>query len=309
MAISTRGRRAVTLGLLVVPALLAFGGCSLNQLVANKVGDAVSQGGTSFSSDDDPELVQAAAPFSLKLMESLLAENPDHKGLLLAAARGFTQYSYAFVQQEADETETRDAAAARTMRLRARGLYRRARDYGLRALEAAHPGFRDRFETDPRQALARLGRGDSSRLYWTTVAWAAVISLSKDSARAIADLRQVDLMVERLQELDLDMDYGALHAFLISYEMGRPGTRNPAERARLHFERAVRLSASQNAGPFVAFAESVCVASQNRREFVTTLERAAAVDPSARPEWRLENTIMQRRARWLLTRVDDLFVE
>src|SRR5262249_43198292 len=146
----------------------------------------------------------------------LLAENPDHRGLLLAAARGFTQYSYAFVQEEADEAEARDAAAAHALRLRARGLYQRARNYGLRALEAAHPGFRARLEADPRAALARLGRDGSPALYWTTVASAAAISLSKDSASAIAELRPLDFMVGRLRELDPDMDYGALHSFLIS---------------------------------------------------------------------------------------------
>ena len=33
----------------------------------------IAQGGSAFSGDDDPELVRAAAPFSLKLIESLLA--------------------------------------------------------------------------------------------------------------------------------------------------------------------------------------------------------------------------------------------
>ena len=32
-------------------------------------------------------------------------------------------------------------------------------------------------------------------------------------------------------------------------------------------------------------------------------------DPAARPEWRLENRILQRRARWLLTQADQLFLE
>jgi predicted anti-sigma-YlaC factor YlaD len=295
--------------LLVFPALLALGGCSLGQLAASRVGDAIAQGGTSFARDDDPELIRAAAPFSLKLMESLLAETPEHRGLLLAAARGFTQYAYAFVQQDADEAEARDAAAALALRLRARRLYARARDYGLRALEAAHPGFGVRLEAEPARALAGLTREDAERLYWTTVSWAAVISLSKDSANAIAGLRPLDLMVARLQELDPDMDHGALQAFLISYEMSRPGARHREEAARFHFERALRLSGSQSAGPYVAWAESVCVATQNRREFVATLERAAAIDPGARPEWRLENTAMQRRARWLLGQVDELFLE
>ena len=34
------------------------------------------------------------------------------------------------------------------------------------------------------------------------------------------------------------------------------------------------------------------------------LKRALAVDPDARPEWRLSNLVSQRRARWLLGRED-----
>jgi len=259
--------------------------------------------------DAHPELIRAAAPFSLKLMESILAEAPRHAGLLTAASSGFTQYSFAFIHLDADEVEGRDVAAARAMRNRARALYYRARDYGLRALEVQHPGFRAQLEMDATPALARLSRNDSMPLYWTTVAWTAAISLSKDSPSAISGLRVVNLMVERLRELDLDMDHGTLHAFLISYEMGRPGARNPEAQARLHFEQAVRLSAGQKAGPYVAYAESVCIVLQNRREFVAMLERAIDIDPAMRPEWRLENAVMQRRARWLLTQADQFFLD
>ena len=37
--------------------------------------------------------------------------------------------------------------------------------------------------------------------------------------------------------------------------------------------------------------------------------RDVRASTAARPEWRLENLLMQRRARWLLARVDELFVE
>jgi predicted anti-sigma-YlaC factor YlaD len=112
-------------------------------------------------------------------MESLLAENPRHEGLLLASASGFTQYAYAFVQQDADEMEEKDFAAAEEMKARARRLYLRARNYGLRGLELRHRGFEKALRADPKQAVAAAKIGDVPLLYWTAVSWAAAISLSK----------------------------------------------------------------------------------------------------------------------------------
>ncbi|MFN3409866.1 MAG: TRAP transporter TatT component family protein, partial [Limisphaerales bacterium] len=120
--------------LLALLALL-LPACSVKRLAVNKLGDALAGGGTTFASDDDPELVKQAVPFSLKLMESLLAESPKHRGLLFATASGFTQYGFAFVQQDADELEDTDFTRAQELRARARRLYLRARDYGLRGLD------------------------------------------------------------------------------------------------------------------------------------------------------------------------------
>src|SRR4051794_31218358 len=50
--------------------LLASSGCSIRHYALNKASDALAQSGTTFASDDDPDLIKAAAPFSLKLMES-----------------------------------------------------------------------------------------------------------------------------------------------------------------------------------------------------------------------------------------------
>jgi predicted anti-sigma-YlaC factor YlaD len=287
-----------------------FAGCaSFHHYAANRMGDALAGSGSSYASDDDPELIRGAAPFSLKLIESLLQQTPRHTGLLTAAAGGFTQYAYAFVQQDADELEGHDVEAAFALRARARGLYLRGRDYGLRALDSRHPGFGSALRDAPQDAVATLAAADAPALYWTAVAWAASISLSKDSSAALADLPRVELLVTRLQQLDADFDHGALDTFLISYTMGRPGVRDPSATARDYFERAVRLSGGQRAGPYVALAENVCVRRQDRGEFVATLQRALAIDPQGEPQWRLENRIMQHRARWLLTQADQLFIE
>ena len=285
-------------------------GCSIKRMAVNKLGDALAGGGTTFSSDDDPELVKAAVPFSLKLMESLLAESPQHYGLLFATASGFTQYAYAFVQQDADETEDRDAAAADALRARARKLYLRARDYGLRGLDAKHPGFEAALRKNPTEAVRLARKADVGLLYWTGVSWAAAISVSKDRPELIADRSTAEALIDRALELDEAFDAGAIHSFLITYEMARVGAPgNPEARSRRHFERAMELSHGKLAGPLVSLAEAVCVEKQDKAEFRSLLERALAVNPDAAPESRLVNLVMQRRARWLLAKTDDLFFE
>ncbi|PTY03866.1 hypothetical protein DB347_21300 [Opitutaceae bacterium EW11] len=275
----------------------------------NQLADSLASGGSTFASDDDPELVRQAVPFSLKLMESLLAENPRHPKLLLAACSGFTQYTYAFVQEDADELEANDFAAAEALRERTRKLYKRARDYGLRALEVAHPGITARLAAEPRSAAQTATAADVPALYWTAASWGAYVSASKDNPAAIAEIAQVEALVDRATQLDEAWGDGALHELLITLEMTRPdGAGKPVERARRHFERAVELSHGTQAGPYVSYAESVCVETRDPAGFDRMLQMALAVDPNARPEHRLANTVMQRRARWLLEKKDDLFL-
>jgi predicted anti-sigma-YlaC factor YlaD len=296
--------------LMAVLGLALMGpGCSIKRLAVNQIGNALAGGGSTFASDDDPELVKAAAPFSLKLMETLLAENPRHEGLLLASASGFTQYAYAFVQQDAEEMEEKDFVAAEEMKMRARRLYLRARNYGLRGLELRHRGFEKALRADPKQAVTAATTKDVPLLYWTAVSWAAAISLSKDNPDLIAELPIVEAMIDRALVLDERFGDGAIHSFLISYEMSRPGgTGDPAARSKQHFDRAMELSKGQLAGPLVSFAEAVSVQKQDSKGFESLLNRAIAIDPDAKPDWRLMNLVTQRRAKWLLTRTDQLFL-
>jgi predicted anti-sigma-YlaC factor YlaD len=291
-------------------AMAIGAGCSVNQYVARAAGDALASGGTAYAADDDIELVGAATPFALKTVESLLETVPDHRPLLLAASRGFTQYAYAYVQLPAETLEQQAVDAAYLQRGRALRLYLRARDYGLRGLGVDTPAKRHALIADPQSVLARTTAADVPLLYWTGAAWAAAISLGKDDPAMVAGLPAIDAMIMRAAEQDPDWEAGTLRTFLVSYELART---NPApdalDRARAHFARAVELCRGQQAAPYIALAESVAVAQRDRAQYVALLRQALAVDPNARAEWRLANLVMQRRAQWLLDNVDLVFME
>ncbi len=295
--------RGALAGVLVALALFSAGCTTLRHTAVNQLGNALAEGGAAFASDDDPELVRSAAPFSLKLIESLLAETPDHPGLRLAAASGFAQYAFAFVETDAEERQATDVDAALALRQRARRMYLRARDHALAGLAITHPNFGQRLRADPAAAVAQLRREDVPLAYWAAVSWAGAISVLKTDTDLIADLPLVDALATRALALDEGWNAGAIHGFFIRYELVRPGGSVPA--ARAHFERARELSQGRQAAPFVAMAEAVAVAEQNRAEFESLLHRALALNPDAYPDQRLANLVMQRRARRLLAHADD----
>jgi predicted anti-sigma-YlaC factor YlaD len=302
-------RRSISI--LAVVGVVAFeAGCSVKTIAVNKIGDALASGSSSsFAKDEDPELVRDAIPFALKTIESLIDQSPKHKGLLYAAASGFTQYGYAFIQQEADYTEAQDLEKANAMRARAKKLYQRAADYGFRGLEVDMPGFRDRLFKDPDAALQKTTKKHVPLLYWTSAAMATAFAVDVTDSELSIRQSSIEKMMRRALALDESWEKGSLHDFFISWEAGHASAGGSMAKAREHFARSKELSKGLRVGPYVSLAESVALAENNKKEFEALLNEALAIDVNKDVDARLANTISQRRAKWLLGRVEELFVE
>jgi predicted anti-sigma-YlaC factor YlaD len=303
---STANRIAAPLCLLIFSA-----GCSIKKMAVNKVGDMLSASGSTFESDEDPDLVAAAIPFGLKLYEGLLAESPKHTGLLLAAASGFTEYSYAFVDLPGEEEREDSVDKANAMQERARKLYMRAHGYAMRGLEVKYPGFGAALDNDAESALKRVRKRDVPFLYWSAASLGLAVSTSKGSPEMIGQLPLVETVVNRIVELDETYDNGAVPEFLITLEGAKSGVKLEDMEAamRKHFDRAMEISKGKRAGTYVSFAENADEPAQNAAEFKSMLDKALAIDVDADPTTRLANVVAQRRARWLLAHQSELFLE
>jgi predicted anti-sigma-YlaC factor YlaD len=295
----------------LLAALTLLSGCK--SVALKFAADAVAGSGDTYATDDDPELVRDAVPFGLKTMEGVLAEKPEHEGLLTALASGFTQYGYAFVQADADEADLAGRLdAARAGRERARKLYLRGRGYGLRGLDVRRDGLGKKLAAggDPaRSALAKAEKGDVPLLYWTASAWVLSIAADKSNMAAVAELPIPIAMMERALALDEAWSDGAIHEFFVAYDATRSAAEGGGpDRVKAHLDRALALSMNKKLGPRVSFAEGVLVQRQDRDEFVRVLQEVVRADPGAVPRYRLANLVAQRRARTLLAHVDDLFL-
>jgi len=250
-------------------------------------------------------------PFGLKTMEGLLAEIPEDSGLLLSLASSYTQYSWAFVLQDADMAEMAGRSVeAREGHDRARKLFLRARDYGLRALELRYQGITARLLSarDLAPALALLEAGDAPLLYWTAAAWALAISNGKSDMQLVSELPAPVAMMRRGMALDFSYDHGAFPEFFVTYEGGRKvSDGGGAGVAKAYLDRALQLSGGKKLGALVGYAESALVQQQDRAEFERVLQQVLAADVDAAPQYRLANILAQRRARALLAHADDLF--
>ncbi len=298
--------RSWPLALVALTPLLA--GCSA--LASRAVGGTVKGLAVSVARDDDPELVAAAMPLGLKLLEGSLLGDPENGGLLLSACKGYTQYAQAFVNEPADALESTDLQAARRARQRAGRMFLRARGYCLRALELRYAGIGAALASAPAAALERTRPRDAELLFWTGASWAAAISSLRQDLELVADLRVGHALLRRADDLDPSWDRGTIHETLVALEAAlAPASGGSLARAREHFRRARELSGDRRIGPLVTFAESVSVKEQDAAEFRRLLEEALAFDLSAAPDDRLVNTLARRRAEWLLARTEDLFVE
>lgn len=268
---------------------------------------ALSSTADSYSKDDDPEFVRLAAPSTLKMVEMLIDEQPANQAMLMTACSGFTQYAYAFLQLDAEQTEPTDAATAKELRSRAALMYDRARQYCLRALEVRHQGIRKSLSDDALLAVASMTTDDVPALYWAGVSLAGSVSVAGNQLVRVNDLATARALLSRALALDESWEGGAIHEAFITLD-GQPRLLGgSAARAREHFNRAVELAGGQSAFAYVSMASSVSLAAKDRTEFERMLQAALAIDINKTPRLRLSNAIAQKHARFLLARAGQLF--
>ena len=289
--------RVMRAGVAAVAVAVCVSGCSPQKMALNRMASALANASSVYESDNDPEFVRLAAPSTLKTVEMLLSQNPDHQGLLLTACRGFTEYSYGFLHVES-ELRAAEPALAQDFKTRAGKMYERARGYCLHGLQLRHPAITlAALQKDPAGALADATKEDVPLLYWTGTSWGADLAVSPLQLARVAELVPVRALLQRAKALDEGWDHGAIFETLIALDGLPPLVGGNPAAARNDFEKAMELSGGQSVFARVAYAATLT----NQADKHRLLQQAVDVDLSKTPSRRLTNLIAQRYAKALLS--------
>src|SRR5437660_568352 len=99
----------------------------------------------------------------------------------------------------------------------------RGHDHESNSRSPRRAGRAEWLRQDPARALATTSEEDVALLYWTAASWGALIGLSKNDPAMLAELPQVEALMDRALALDEGFDRGAIHTFMIGYESVRQG--------------------------------------------------------------------------------------
>lgn len=100
--------------------------------------EIINDGFNSFMTEEDINLAHEAMASNLKLLETLLQSDPENEKLLLMLCKAYCGYTFGFVE----DPKNPDPELAELSINRAKKLYIRGRDYGLKILKNKNPEFK-----------------------------------------------------------------------------------------------------------------------------------------------------------------------
>lgn len=233
--------------------------------------------------------------------------NPGNPQILEDACIDLVKYGYGFLLESADQLIFEDYENSNDLYDRALENFAKAIEYGESALSIKYSNY---------QKWNRLGKfeaplfsvEDVSLIFWTGGAYAGAITASRADPVWLIHFPRIGRLFQQALLLDPDWNQGALYSALISYTMLDPNpSENREEIARDYFKKAVLASDGKDCGPYLALAEKVSKANQDKSEFISLLNQALEIDNKVNRELKLTNVINKKRARWLLDNIDEFF--
>ncbi|MDH3339614.1 MAG: TRAP transporter TatT component family protein [Gammaproteobacteria bacterium] len=277
---------------LVIIAASMLSGCA--SLISNAASGLADNLTSAILNQDDPETVRAGMPSYMLLMDSFVEGSPDDPAMLGAAANLYASYGAVFAEDEA----------------RASRLTKRAREYALRGICRSYTpscAWRDLNYDDFVATLDGLTPAHSEAVYLYSFATLAYLRAHAADWNSLAELPQAEALIRRYFEISGKSVKSSAHVYMgIILTLRPPSLGGKPEEARIHFEKAIAMSAGKDLSAKVEFAKGYAKLLYERELHDTLVGEVLEASPYA-DGLTLMNVLAQEEALILRAEANDYF--
>jgi len=254
---------------------------------------------------DHPKIVSLYFEKKIKSLERKKSLSTEQKRLLLKTK---VEYGFGVLLEESDRTLDHDYNLGVKKSQEAYIVFSDAKKVGNSILIISYPKLDSWLsgETDLQFKI-----NDVSDLYWLAAAYGGAIKSSRGNPFDVVNLPVVKKLLITAIALDPKWGKGALYSAMMSYTSSRPDLFGDAliDSVSSFYAKALIASDSLDASLFVSYAELIDKKFQDRDAFEQKLDIVLNMDVEKDKDFRLSNIIAQERAKWLLSKTDEIFFE
>jgi hypothetical protein len=277
--------------------------------------------------ESDYELARGAIPGALKTVEGFYfvangpGDNPDVADQLATVlTEGYCQYGTAFVEDDWEIAKfAKNLPEIAYHNDRATHIFTRCLNYALRSLGPRWQ--KELFSTTDiaTKLIKETGPGQRTPMMFAGLALGSVVQHNLTSTEMLAYLPTVQLIMERVIELDMKHPPSNIqHAALPYIALGMLNSAKPKafggdpDKARQYFETALKITAAKDGSDRFLLARALMAyqvgkATNDRKFYHDQLKQVLVTPPSVWPEQRLANEVAHRKARRYLSKEKEIF--
>jgi len=218
------------------------------------------------------------------------------------------EYGYGVLLEQSDRLLDQDYQLGLEKANDAYKQFNEARDVCISIINNSYPNFNKWLDN---KADINFNKDDVYDLYWLAASYGGALRASRGKPYELVNLYKIGYLLEKAIDLDSKWGRGALFSAMMSYTSARPDLfgQNHIDSVTYYFDRAISESDSLDAGVFVSYAELIDKKFQKKAAFEKKLKYVLKMNINEDSYFRLTNIIAQERAKWLLSKKSDYFLE
>ncbi|GIR89009.1 MAG: hypothetical protein CM15mP87_05010 [Candidatus Neomarinimicrobiota bacterium] len=254
---------------------------------------------------EQPKLVSVYFERKIEKLEKAKSPDLDSQRLLM---RTKVEYGFGIIMEQASRLIDEDYSLAMTKYEQANKNFSEARDYGISIISKKYPNFKKWLN---KEASIDFNADDMNDIYWLAASIGGCISSSRGNPFELINLPNVGRLLRTGIDINPEWENGSFYSAMISFTTTRSDLNEIMLRDSVdyYFDKAVLYSDGKDAGPYLTYAESIHKPFQERKNFVDKLNYVINMENKPNNEFELTNLLAKSRAKWLLARTDEYFLE